>query len=61
MNKREEISQRLKQDIAKLTNIARKYAPTEVQDEISTISECIHAGMSDYELAWRGYFGEEEE
>lgn len=51
--KRKEISQFLKRDIAKLTNIARKYAPYEVQDEISTTSECIHAGLGDYEESWR--------
>lgn len=59
--RRKGISERLRQDIAKLTNIARKYAPREMQDEISTTSECICAGLTDYELAWRGYYGEEEE
>ena len=51
---RKEISQHLKQDIYKLVNIARSYAPDQqVQDEITVAENCIHAGLGDYELACR--------
>ena len=49
-----EISECLKQDIYNLVNIARTYAPDQqVQDEITVVENCIHAGLIDYELAWR--------
>lgn len=51
---RKEISQFLKQDIYKLVNIARSYAPDQqVQDEITVAENCIHAGLGDYEIACR--------
>lgn len=51
---RKEIVQCLKQDIYTLVNIARSYAPDQrVQDEITVAENCIHAGLGDYELAWR--------
>ena len=51
---RKEISQFLKQDIYKLVSIARSCAPNQqVQDEISIVENCIHAGLGDYELACR--------
>ena len=54
MSNREEIAQYLKQDIYKLVNIARTYAPNQqVQDEITVAENCIHAGLGDYELACR--------
>ena len=54
MNNQKEISQYLKQDIYKLVNIARTYAPNQqVQDEITVAVNCIYAGLGDYELACR--------
>lgn len=51
---RKEISQSLKQDIYKLVNIARSYAPNQqAQDEITVAENCIHAGLVDYELVCR--------
>lgn len=51
---RKGIVQYLKQDIYTLVNIARSYAPDQqVQDEITVAENCIHAGLGDYELAWR--------
>ena len=53
---RKEITQCLKQDICTLANIARSYAPDQrVQDEITVAENCIHAGLGDYELAWRNH------
>ena len=54
MSGRKEIAQYLKQDIYKLVNIARTYAPSQqVQDEITVAQNCIYAGLGDYELACR--------
>lgn len=54
MSNRKEITQYLKQDIYKLVNIARTYAPNQqVQDEITIVVNCIYAGLGDYELACR--------
>ena len=54
MSNRKEIVQYLEQDIYKLVNIARTYAPSQqVQDEITVAENCIHAGLNDYELACR--------
>lgn len=54
MSNRKEITQYLKQDIYKLVNIARTYAPNQqVQDEITVAVNCIYAGFGDYELACR--------
>ena len=54
MSNRKEIAQYLKQDIYKLVNIARTYAPSQqVQDEITVAQNCIYAGLGDYELACR--------
>lgn len=54
MGNRKEIVQYLKQDIYKLVNIARTYAPNQqVQDEITVAVNCIYAGLGDYELACR--------
>ena len=54
MSNRKEIVQYLKQDIYKLVNISRTYAPNQqVQDEITVAENCIHAGLGDYELACR--------
>ena len=51
MSTREEISQYLEQDICKLMNIARTYAPDQqVQDEITVAVNCIYAGLADYEF-----------
>lgn len=51
---RKEIVQYLKHDIYILVNIARTYAPDQqVQDEITVVENCIHAGLGDYESAWR--------
>lgn len=62
MKLRKEISQQLAQDISKLVDIAIANAKSsQEKDRIATLQECIYAGLSDYELAWRGYFGEEEE
>ena len=54
MSDQKEIAQYLKQDIYKLVNIARTYAPSQqVQDEITVAQNCIYAGLGDYELACR--------
>ena len=54
MSNKKEITQYLKQDIHKLVNIARAYAPNQqVQDEITVAVNCIYAGLGDYELACR--------
>lgn len=54
MSDQKEIAQYLKQDIYKLVNIARTYAPNQqVQDEITVAVNCIYAGLGDYELACR--------
>ena len=54
MSNRKEIVQYLKQDIHKLVNIARTYAPNQqVQDEITVAVNCIYAGLGDYELDCR--------
>lgn len=54
MSDQKEITQYLKQDIYKLVNIARTYAPNQqVQDEITVAVNCIYAGLGDYELACR--------
>lgn len=51
---RKEISVCLKQDIYNLINIARTYAPNQqVQDKITVVENCIHAGLEDYDEAWR--------
>ena len=51
---RKGIVQQLKQDIYRLVNIARSYAPNQqVQDEITVAENCIHAGLGDYELVCR--------
>ena len=57
MNKQREIATQLKQDIFQLWNIARSYADEEGLREADERYEMILAGLSDYELAWRGYFG----
>ena len=54
-----EISTQLKQDIYKLWNIARSYTDGEVAQDADELYEMILAGLSDYELAWRGYYGGE--
>lgn len=54
MGNKKEIVRCLKQDIYKLVNIARTYAPNQqVQDEITVAVNCIYAGLGDYELACR--------
>ena len=54
MSDQKEIAQYLKQDIYKLVNIARTYAPNQqVKDEITVAQNCIYAGLGDYELACR--------
>lgn len=50
---KKEIAQQLKQDIYTLVNIARSHAPDDdVQDAITVAENCIHAGLTDYELAF---------
>ena len=60
MNKQREIATQLKEDIYKLWNIARSYANEEAAQDADDLYEMILAGLSDYELVWRGYFGGEE-
>ena len=53
MNRRK-ISECLKQDISELVELAlRKTETPKEQNRIYTLQECIYAGLSDYELAWR--------
>lgn len=55
-----EIATQLKYDIFQLWNIAKSYANKQAAQDADELYEMILAGLIDYELWWRGYYGGEK-